>query len=73
MTLRPSLTEQMRLWWDLVQPDGYGYAVGSKSWSDQLCGHFGDCRLSGEASGVSSRAFGSTGECLLSGVALGAA
>jgi hypothetical protein len=27
-TLRPSLTEQMRLWWDLVQPDGYGYAWG---------------------------------------------
>jgi hypothetical protein len=26
--LRPSLKEQMRLWWDLVQPDGYGYAWG---------------------------------------------
>jgi len=26
--LRPSLTEQMRLWWDLVLPDGYGYAWG---------------------------------------------
>lgn len=26
--LRPSLREQMRLWWDLVQPDGYGYAWG---------------------------------------------
>lgn len=26
--LRPSLKTQMRLWWDLVQPDGYGYAWG---------------------------------------------
>jgi hypothetical protein len=26
--VRPSLREQMRLWWDLVQPDGYGYAWG---------------------------------------------
>src|SRR5829696_7420319 len=26
--LRPSLKAQMRLWWDLVQPDGYGYAWG---------------------------------------------
>ena len=26
--LRPTLKEQMRLWWDLVQPDGYGYAWG---------------------------------------------
>lgn len=26
--VRPSLKEQMRLWWDLVQPDGYGYAWG---------------------------------------------
>ena len=26
--LRPSLKEQMRLWWDLVLPDGYGYAWG---------------------------------------------
>ena len=26
--LRPSLKVQMRLWWDLVQPDGYGYAWG---------------------------------------------
>lgn len=24
----PSLREQMRLWWDLVLPDGYGYAWG---------------------------------------------
>jgi hypothetical protein len=24
----PSLKEQMRLWWDLVLPDGYGYAWG---------------------------------------------
>ncbi len=27
-TVRPSLKEQMRLWWDLVLPDGYGYAWG---------------------------------------------
>jgi hypothetical protein len=26
--LRPSLRAQMRLWWDLVAPDGYGYAWG---------------------------------------------
>ena len=26
--VRPSLEEQMRLWWDLVLPDGYGYAWG---------------------------------------------
>ena len=26
--VRPSLREQMRLWWDLVLPDGYGYAWG---------------------------------------------
>jgi len=26
--LRPTLTAQMRLWWDLVTPDGYGYAWG---------------------------------------------
>src|SRR6266566_5739638 len=27
-TVRPSLKEQMHLWWDLVLPDGYGYAWG---------------------------------------------
>jgi len=26
--VRPSLKEQLRLWWDLVLPDGYGYAWG---------------------------------------------
>ncbi|MBK5257412.1 MAG: hypothetical protein JJE39_15405 [Vicinamibacteria bacterium] len=26
--LRPSLTAQMALWWDLVSPDGYGYPWG---------------------------------------------
>lgn len=26
--LKPSLKEQMHLWWDLVLPDGYGYAWG---------------------------------------------
>ena len=26
--VQPSLKEQMRLWWDLVLPDGYGYAWG---------------------------------------------
>jgi hypothetical protein len=26
--VRPSLKTQMRLWWDLVLPDGYGYAWG---------------------------------------------
>ena len=26
--LRPSLAAQMRLWWDLLSPDGYGYAWG---------------------------------------------
>ena len=26
--VRPSLRVQMRLWWDLVLPDGYGYAWG---------------------------------------------
>ena len=38
--LRPTLTEQMRLWWDLVQPDGYGYAwgrsVGLISYADTM-------------------------------------
>ena len=38
--LRPTLKEQMRLWWDLVQPDGYGYAwgrsVGLISYADTL-------------------------------------
>jgi len=38
--LRPSLKEQMRLWWDLIQPDGYGYAwgrsVGLISYADTL-------------------------------------
>ncbi len=26
--LRPTLTSQMKLWWDLVSPDGYGYPWG---------------------------------------------
>lgn len=26
--VRPSLKAQMRLWWDLILPDGYGYAWG---------------------------------------------
>jgi len=26
--IAPSLKEQMRLWWDLLAPDGYGYAWG---------------------------------------------
>ena len=26
--LKPSITTQMRLWWDLVKEDGYGYAWG---------------------------------------------
>jgi hypothetical protein len=26
--LKPTITEQMRLWWDLVKGDGYGYAWG---------------------------------------------
>jgi len=26
--VRPSLEAQMRLWWDLILPDGYGYAWG---------------------------------------------
>ena len=26
--LRPSIAAQMRLWWDLLSPDGYGYAWG---------------------------------------------
>src|SRR5436190_4693068 len=38
--LRPSLREQMRLWWDLMQADGYGYAwgrsVGLISYADTL-------------------------------------
>lgn len=38
--VRPSLKEQMRLWWDLVQPDGYGYAwgrsLGAVSYEDTL-------------------------------------
>jgi hypothetical protein len=38
--LRPSLREQMRLWWDLMQADGYGYAwgrsVGLISYTDTL-------------------------------------
>jgi hypothetical protein len=27
-TLSPSLEEQMKLWWDLLSPDGYGYSWG---------------------------------------------
>lgn len=27
-TLAPSLKEQMKLWWDLLSPDGYGYSWG---------------------------------------------
>lgn len=27
-SLSPSLKEQMRLWWDLLSPDGYGYSWG---------------------------------------------
>jgi hypothetical protein len=38
--LRPSLTAQMRLWWDLLSPDGYGYAwgrsLGAVSYLDTL-------------------------------------
>ncbi|HEX2341372.1 MAG TPA: hypothetical protein VHI98_12910 [Vicinamibacterales bacterium] len=38
--LRPSLRAQMRLWWDLVSPDGYGYtwgrSVGAISYMDTL-------------------------------------
>jgi hypothetical protein len=38
--LRPSLRAQMRLWWDLVSPDGYGYTwgrrVGAISYMDTL-------------------------------------
>jgi hypothetical protein len=38
--LRPSLGAQMRLWWDLVSPDGYGYtwgrSVGAISYMDTL-------------------------------------
>lgn len=26
--LRPTLKAQMRVWWDLIEPDGYGYAWG---------------------------------------------
>src|SRR5262249_55005455 len=26
--LKPTLTAQMRLWWDLIEADGYGYAWG---------------------------------------------
>lgn len=38
--LRPTLKAQMRLWWDLIQPDGYGYAwgrsVGAISYMDTM-------------------------------------
>src|SRR5580700_9455052 len=27
-TIAPSVTEQMKLWWDLLSPDGYGYSWG---------------------------------------------
>lgn len=27
-TLKPTITTQMRLWWDLIKDDGYGYAWG---------------------------------------------
>jgi hypothetical protein len=27
-TVAPSLTDQMKLWWDLLSPDGYGYSWG---------------------------------------------
>jgi len=28
LAVAPSLTEQMKLWWDLLSPDGYGYPWG---------------------------------------------
>src|ERR1700675_3668703 len=28
LAVAPSLTEQMKLWWDLLSPDGYGYSWG---------------------------------------------
>jgi hypothetical protein len=38
--VRPSLKEQMRLWWDLILPDGYGYtwgrSMGVVSYEDTL-------------------------------------
>jgi hypothetical protein len=38
--VRPSMKAQMRLWWDLIQPDGYGYAwgrsLGAISYEDTL-------------------------------------
>jgi hypothetical protein len=38
--LSPSLREQMRLWWDLLSPDGYGYSwgrsLGAISYMDTL-------------------------------------
>jgi len=38
--VRPSLNKQIKLWWDLVQPDGYGYgwgrSVGLISYADTL-------------------------------------
>jgi hypothetical protein len=38
--LKPTLTAQMRLWWDLIQADGYGYAwgrsLGAVSYLDTL-------------------------------------
>ncbi|HEU4388852.1 MAG TPA: hypothetical protein VFV34_13705, partial [Blastocatellia bacterium] len=38
--LKPTLTSQMKLWWDLVSPDGYGYpwgrSLGVVSYMDTL-------------------------------------
>ena len=38
--VRPSLKQQIKLWWDLIQPDGYGYAwgrsVGLISYADTM-------------------------------------
>jgi hypothetical protein len=53
--LRPSLKAQMRLWWDLAGPDGYGYPWGRSS-PGQLPRHPGDSRFSRVESGVSAGA-----------------
>ena len=37
--LQPTLTAQMKLWWDLVSPDGYGYPVGPEPRRGQLSRH----------------------------------
>jgi len=50
--IRPSLKAQMRLWWDVVSEDGYGYNWGRQSGRGQLSRHARNRGLPRVACGV---------------------